>query len=85
MNSYVITKPKQRQMLNDLKSQYDKDVQACRLAVIDFVANDKPNYTTVPLGEAYKLRELDGMMTQLTLASLKLEMVQNIAETKNTS
>ena len=85
MNSYVITKPKQRQMLNDLKSQYDKDVQACRLAVIDFVANDKPNYTTVPLGEAYNLRELDGMMTQLTLASLKLEMVQNIAETKNTS
>ena len=85
MNSYVITKPKQRQMLNDLKSQYDKDVQACRLAVIGFVTNDKPNYTTVPLGEAYKLRELDGMMTQLTLASLKLEMVQNIAESKNTS
>jgi len=71
-----------RQMLNDLESQYDKDVQACTAAVRDFVANDKPNYTTVPLGEAYKLRELDEMMTQLTFASLKLEMVQTIAESK---
>jgi len=59
-------------MITALQKQYEEDVVVCKEAIEGFIKNNKPNYMPVNLGEAYKLRELDGAMTKLTQAEDKL-------------
>tara|TARA_Y100000356_G_scaffold131830_1_gene136129 strand:+ start:921 stop:1193 length:273 start_codon:yes stop_codon:yes gene_type:complete len=59
-------------MINELQKQYEKEVARLKGAVEGFVKNNKPNYMPVNLGEAYKLRELDSTIQQLTEVEDKL-------------
>ena len=59
-------------MINELQKQYEKEVARLKGAVEGFVKNNKPNYMPVNLGEAYRLRELDSTIEQLTEVEDKL-------------
>ena len=59
-------------MINELQKQYEDDVAVLKEAIEGFIKNNKPNYMPVNLGEAYRLRELDGAMIKLTQAEEKL-------------
>jgi len=63
-------------MINALQKKYEDDVAACKEAITGFIKNNKPNYMPVNLGEAYKLRELDGAIIKLTQAEDKLECLR---------
>ena len=53
-------------MITELRNQYENNVAKLKGDIKGFIQNNKPNYMPVNLGEAYKLRELDSAITQLT-------------------
>ena len=59
-------------MIHELQKQYEDDVAVLKEAIEGFIKNNKPNYMPVNLGEAYRLRELDGAIIKLTQAEDKL-------------
>ncbi len=59
-------------MIHELQKQYEDDVATLKEAIEGFIKNNKPNYMPVNLGEAYRLRELDGAIVKLTQAEDKL-------------
>ena len=59
-------------MIHELQKQYEDDVATLKEAIEGFIKNNKPNYMPVNLGEAYRLRELDGAIIKLTQAEDKL-------------
>jgi hypothetical protein len=59
-------------MIHELQKQYEDDVAVLKEAIEGFIKNNKPNYMPVNLGEAYRLRELDGAIVKLTQAEDKL-------------
>ena len=65
-------------MINALQKKYEDDVAACKEAITGFIKNNKPNYMPVNLGEAYKLRELDGAIVKLNRAEEKLACLKNL-------
>ena len=68
-------------MITELRNQYENNVAKLKGDIKGFIQNNKPNYMPVNLGEAYKLRELDSAITQLTEAEDKLEcLMKNFGE-----
>ncbi len=65
-------------MITALQKQYEEDVVVCKEAIEGFIKNNKPNYMPVNLGEAYKLRELDGAIVKLNRAEEKLACLKNL-------
>ncbi len=59
-------------MINELREQYEEEVARLKDAVEVFVTDNKPKYMPVNLGEAYRLRELDSTIKQLTEVEDKL-------------
>ena len=59
-------------MIHELQKQYEDDVAVLKEAIEGFIKNNKPNQMPVNLGEAYRLRELDGAIVKLTQAEDKL-------------
>ena len=57
-------------MIHELQKQYEDDVAVLKEAIEGFIKNNKPNYMPVNLGEAYRLRELDGAIVKLTTYTL---------------
>ena len=73
-------------MITELRNQYENNVAKLKDDIEGFIQNNKPNYMPVNLGEAYKLRELDSAITQLTEAEDKLEcLMKNFGEEQITS
>ena len=59
-------------MINELREQYEKEIARLKDAIEIFVMNKKPKYMPVNLGEAYRLRELDSTIKELTEVEDKL-------------